>query len=83
MIEQIFFIIISIILFSIMFFKMIKKNDTSYVAIIAVQAIGIILDFVALLTSFQMNMFIRVMTYVLSVILPIIIILFEGRNTIM
>jgi len=39
LIEQLIFIIIAFALFVYMFFQLIKKNDTKYVPILAIQAI--------------------------------------------
>ena len=81
MAEQFIFIMLSIILFVIIFFKMIKKNDTSYVPILAIEALGIGIDFVFLVTNHNLNFFIKLLIYIMSVIIPFIIILLE-RNKI-
>lgn len=80
MFEQLFFILASIILFGCIFFKMIKKNDTSYVPIISIEALGIAIDFIVLIADFKINLFIKIITYLMSIVLPIIIILLEKRN---
>ena len=77
MAEQLFFIILSIILFGTIFFKMIKKNDTSYVPILAIEAIGIAIDFIVLIANLKMGLVIKVLIYLMSVVLPIIIIILE------
>ena len=66
MAEQFIFIMLSIILFVIIFFKMIKKNDTSYVPILAVEALGIGIDFVFLVTNHNLNFFIKAIIYTMS-----------------
>ncbi len=80
MLEQLFFIFISIILFGIIFFKIIKKNDTSYVLIIAIETIGIAIDLVFLLSNWKMNIIIKIIEYLMSVILPLAIIILEMKN---
>ena len=44
MIEQLFFIIVSVCLFGAIFYQMIKKNETGYIVILIIQAIGIIIN---------------------------------------
>lgn len=80
MIEQLFFITLSIILFGLIFLKMIKKNDTSYVPVLAIEALGIGIDFIALISNSKINIFIKLITYLMSIILPAIIILLEKQK---
>ena len=80
MAEQFIFIILSIILFVIIFFKMIKKNDTSYVPILAIEALGIAIDFIFLISNRNMNLFIKFLIYLMSVIIPVIIFFLEKRK---
>lgn len=44
MIEQLFFIVVSVCLFGAIFYQMIKENETGYIAILVLQAGGIIID---------------------------------------
>ena len=80
MLEQLFFIVLSILLFVLIFFKLIQKNDTSYVPIIAIEALGIAIDFVALLGNLKMNILIKIITYLMSIILPLAILLLEKKG---
>lgn len=80
MIEQIIFITISIILFGMIFFRMIKKNDTSYVIILAIEALGIAIDFIAIVFSLNINIIVKFITYLMSIVLPIVVILLEKKN---
>ena len=48
LIEQLIFIILAFALFVYMFYQLIKKNDTKYVPILAIEALGIAIDFVQL-----------------------------------
>ena len=48
LIEQLIFIILAFALFVYMFYQLIKKNDTKYVPILAIQALGIAIDFIQL-----------------------------------
>ena len=80
MIEQVIFITISIILFGMIFFRMIKKNDTGYVLILAIEALGIAIDFVAIVFSLNINFIIKCITYLMSIVLPVVVILLEKKN---
>ena len=82
LIEQLIFIIIAFGLFVYMFFQLIKKNDTKYVPILAIEAIGIGIDFMQLYfaeedISFGMKMLI----YTLSIIIPVLVIAVEKINS--
>ena len=44
MLEQLFFIVVSVCLFGTVFYQMIRKNETGYIAILILQALGIIID---------------------------------------
>ena len=82
LIEQLIFIVIAFALFVYMFYQLIKKNDTKYVPILAIQALGIAIDFVQLyFTKEDISIFIKVIIYLLSIVIPIIIFVFEKLNT--
>lgn len=75
------FIIFAFILFMLVFFRMIKKNDTGYVIILAMQAIGIGMDLIKLICQINnMNILFILMSWILAVILPIMILIFRGQE---
>lgn len=80
MAEQFIFIIISIVLFCVVFFKMIKNNDTGYVLLLAIEALGITIDFIILVSNNKMNLIVKFLIYFMSVILPTIVIFLEKKN---
>lgn len=57
---------------------MIKKNDTSYVPILAIEALGIAIDFIS--ASSKMNIFLKIIVFLMSIALPAIIILLEKKK---
>ncbi len=77
MFGKIFFYVVSIALFVIMFLKMMRKNDVTYLTSLILQAIGIAINFIGLIFRIQLNWFFILLTYLISVILPIAIIIFE------
>ena len=78
--EQLIFTVISLAIFVYTFFKMIRKNDTSYVIILILEAIGIALNFIEFAFTIKLNMVLDIAKYVLSILLPIIAIILETRG---
>ena len=82
LIEQLIFIIIAFALFVYMFYQLIKKNDTKYVPILAIQALGIAIDFVKLYFSEEnIGTVTRIIIFTLSIIFPILVIILEKVNS--
>lgn len=78
LIEQLIFIILAFALFVYMFFQLIKKNDTKYVPILAIQALGIAIDFVQLYFAEEdISVGTKVAIYILSIVTPILVIIVE------
>ena len=71
MIEKIFFTTIAIALFTITFLKLIKKNDTTYIYVLAVEFIGIAINFIGLFLKTPFHWSLKLLMYLLSIILPI------------
>ncbi len=80
LIEKIIFNILAFSLFIFIFFKMIKKNDTNYLIILCMQALGIAISFIEIIFHLHISAIIRVIIYLLSVIIPILIIYLEHRK---
>ena len=83
LIEKFIFNILAFSLFIIIFSKLIRKNDTNYVFILVIEAIGIALNFLELLVGgIFASEFAKILMYVMSIILPGIVIFIEysGRN---
>lgn len=79
-VEQLIFIVFSFAIFVYMFLRMIKNNDTSYVIILVLEAIGIALNFTEVLFGVKLNMLFLILKYIFSMILPLAIIILEKRN---
>ncbi len=79
-IEQIIFTFISFAIFVLMFFRMIKNNDTTYVVILVLEAIGISLNFLEVLFDIKLNMIFVIIKYILAILLPILIIILEKKG---
>lgn len=77
MLEKIIFNVLAFALFTITVLKLIKKNDTSYIYVLALEFVGIVISFIGLIFSIQLNWFLKLITYVFSIIIPAIILWIE------
>ena len=59
---------------------MIKDNETSYVILIIMQAFGIVLNFIEIISKVQLNLVLSIIKYLLAVLLPIVIIILEKNK---
>lgn len=75
--EKIIFNLLAFAIFIITFGRFIKKNDTSYVYVLVIEFIGIVINFIELLLGIKLNIFFKVIIYLLSIIVPGIILLVE------
>lgn len=78
-IEELMFNIIAIVLFSLVFFIMIKRNDADYISLLVLQFLGIFISFVEIFSGNSMD-FIVVLRYITSIILPLIAIILENKG---
>ena len=63
MLEKIIFNVLAFALFTITVLKLIKKNDTSYIYVLALEFIGIVISFIGLIFSIKLNWFLKTITY--------------------
>ena len=67
-------------LFIYMFYEMIRKNDTSYVVILIIQALGIACNFIEVLFDIKANAFVVILKYILAILIPGAIIILTKKN---
>lgn len=79
--EQLIFTILAFGLFVYIFFKMMQKNETNYIVILVMQAIGIALNFISVSIKKELGPFFMTMKYILGIIVPIAVIAIEKRGT--
>ena len=79
-IEQLIFTVIALAIFVYMFFKMIKNNDTSYIILLIIEAVGIAINFVEVLFNIKLNIVFLFLKYVFSIILPLTVIIMEYKG---
>ena len=65
--EQLIFTILAFGIFVYMFLKMFKENDTNYIGILIVEAIGISLNFVEVLKKIEFGPFLTIIKYILAI----------------
>lgn len=82
MFEKIIFNLLAFVLFIIIFMKMIKKNDTAYVYVLGLEFIGLVINFIELFFSIKINLFFKVIMYILSVIIPAVVLIIEYKKKI-
>lgn len=81
MLEKIIFSVISFVIFAYVFiFKLIKKNDTTYLVILIGQAIGILLNFIQIIFSAFEIVGIKIICYTFCIIIPVVILVLETRG---
>lgn len=81
MAEKILFNLIAIALFTNIFLlKLVKKNDTTYLAIIIIEAIGIAINFISIVFDVWDGIFIRIIMYLFAIIVPIVVIALEKKG---
>ena len=79
-IEQLIFVVIAFAIFVYMFLKMMKKSDISYIIILVLEALGITINFLEVLFTIKLNIFLVILKYILSLIIPIVAILIEKNG---
>lgn len=80
LVEKIVFNLIAFSLFIIIFFKIIRRNDTNYISLLVLQAIGITISFIEISLGIDANLLFKTIRYVLSIFLPVAIIILEFRG---
>ena len=81
MIEKIIVTLVSFLLFIYVFlFKMIKKNDTNYLIILGIEAIGILINFIQIIFGILKTGFFNGTVYIFSIIIPVIVFLLEYKH---
>ena len=81
MIGQIAFTVAAFILFiSILVLKLIKKNDTTYIIILGMQALGILLNLIRISFNLLTGKIFTIMLYILCIIIPIGVLILEIKR---
>lgn len=70
MLEKIFFNVLALALFTITFLKLIRKNDTSYIYVLALEFVGLAINFIELFFSIKLSIILKIIIYIFSIIIP-------------
>ena len=79
-VEQLIFTIIAFVLFVFTFFKMIRKNETDYIIVLIIQALGIAFNFVEVLLKKELSPLLTIIKYLFGILVPIGIIILERKK---
>lgn len=80
LIERILFNLLAVSFFIFIFFKMIRRNDTGYITVLVIQALGIMIGFFEILFHVSWGYGVKIAEYILAIVFPIAIILLEKKN---
>lgn len=80
LIEKLLFNVVAFSLFVFIFFKLIRKNDTAYVTILIIEAIGILLNFIEIILSLSLIWAYKIVMYTMAILIPIIVLIIESRG---
>ena len=81
MIEKIIFSLVSFVLFIYIFlFKMIRKNDTSYLIIVLTQALGILISFIQIIFGVLTHTVFYILIYILCIFFPVAVLIIEFKG---
>lgn len=81
MFEKILFSLIALLLFLYVFaFKLIKKNDTTYLVILLTQAIGILMNFFKIIFNIFTGTVSKIIIYFLCLIIPLMVLILESKG---
>ena len=78
--EQLIFTILAFVLFVYMFIKMIKENDSNYIGMLVLEAIGIALNFIEVVNKTEFGIVLTIIKYVLGIILPVVVIILDRKG---
>ena len=70
MLEKIIFNVLALALFTITFLKLIRKNETSYIYVLALEFVGLAINFIELFFSIKLSIILKIIIYIFSIIIP-------------
>lgn len=80
MLERVIFYIFALIIFIMLFGRIIKRRDSIYVYLLAANAIGLLLRIIEMNNDMELSFALTILCYTISIIVPFIIIALEYRN---
>lgn len=80
MIGKLIFNLLAFTLFILIFLNLVRKNDSNYIYLLIIQAIGIAINFVELMYGIELSTFVRILIYFLSIVIPAIILFIDYKK---
>lgn len=81
MVGKIIFTVVAFVLFVyILLLKMIRKNDTTYLIILGIQAIGILLNLIKISFDVLNGAFFTIILYLFCIIIPVLVFVLEAKG---
>ena len=80
MVENIIFNLLAFSLFIIIFFKMVKRNDTAFVSVLICEAVGIAINFIGIIFAIPIHIVFKVLMYILAIVIPTLVIILELKG---
>lgn len=81
--EKIIFNLLAFAIFTIVFFRMVRRNDTNYLYLLFFQFFGIFLNFIELIAKVEFNILLKIIIYLFSIIIPLLILIIEWKKNFM
>lgn len=78
--EKVIFFVVAFAMFIALLSKILKRKDSMYVYLLFFNIIGIIIRFIEHTNNIELNTITIVATYLISIIIPVIIVLLEFKN---
>ena len=72
MLEKIIFNVLALALFTITFLKLIRKNDTSYIYVLALEFVGLAINFIELFFSIKLSIILKIIIHLEIPVQPVI-----------
>ena len=79
-IEQLFFTILAFGLFVYIFLKLFQENDTNYIGILVIEAVGIAMNFIAVFSKKEIKPFFTIIKYFCGIVIPICVVIIEKKQ---
>ena len=80
LVEKILFNMIAFSLFIIIFSKIIRRNDTNYISLLVLEAIGIAICFFEIMLDLHSGIIVKIIRWTLSIVIPGLVIILELRG---
>lgn len=80
LIERMLFTLLAFLLFIFIFLKMVKKNDTNYIAFLTIQALGIAISFIEIVFNKTLWIGFKILTYLMAIFLPILVLYLDTKS---